>query len=84
MLCLVTANNLWQTTFVMNLFTFDQRTSKVRVASDFWIYAVIYVPLMLFTVGYWFLQSKTIAQKNKRRGLNLELALLAEKHKLSS
>ena len=68
-----------QTIFGMNLFSFDTETSRVRVAGDFWIYVAICVPLTVFTVGYWFLQSRSRSSKNKRIGQNLELALRAEK-----
>jgi hypothetical protein len=63
----------------MNLFSFDTETARVRIAGDFWIYVAICVPLTVFTVGYWFLQSRTRSSKNKRIGQNLELALQAEK-----
>lgn len=67
------------TIFGMNLFSFDTKTSRVRIAGDFWIYVAICVPLTAFTVGYWFFQSRTRSSKNKRIGQNLELALQAEK-----
>lgn len=63
----------------MNLFSFDQETSKVRIAYDFWIYIAICVPLTLFTVGYWFFHSRTIAHKKKRREFNLEYVPELEK-----
>jgi hypothetical protein len=34
--------------------SFNTQTTRVRIATDFWIYVALSIPLTLLTVGYWF------------------------------
>ncbi|KAF2809338.1 uncharacterized protein BDZ99DRAFT_520694 [Mytilinidion resinicola] len=50
--------------FGMNLFDFDSQTSNIRIATDFWIYLVVTIPLTALTAAGWWLAADR--QKTKR------------------
>jgi hypothetical protein len=50
----------------MNLFVFNQDTSHIRIANDFWIYIAICLPLTLVTVVYWYLKTNK-SRADRRR-----------------
>ncbi|KAF2490695.1 hypothetical protein BU16DRAFT_565631 [Lophium mytilinum] len=50
--------------FGMNFFDFDSQTSSIRIATDFWIYLVVTVPLTALTAAGWWLAADR--QKDKR------------------
>jgi hypothetical protein len=56
-----------QSIFGMNLFVFNQRTNRIQISTDFWIYVATFVPLTLLTLGLWFVLSRKTKQKREHR-----------------
>ena len=48
-----------QTLLGMNLFVFEDETSRLKISPDFWIFIVLWLPLTLMTGGvYAFIKSR--------------------------
>lgn len=54
-----------QTLLGMNLFVFEDETSRLKISPDFWIFIVLWLPLTLMTGGvYAFIKSRPKSKKD--------------------
>jgi len=64
------------TFFGMDFFSFNNATSQIQIAKDFWVYVAATAPLTIMTIAYW--QYRTFQQRKRResRRLNDQLHMV--------